>query len=78
MWTVTGARPDIDVSVPVTWCNKAVVQTALDGARRLQKEANDRLDRAGTATSEAARWLTKKLGLTLREAAEILGVSFPA
>jgi len=73
VWTDTGAG-DIDVSVTVVV--PAVVQTALDEARRLQKEANDRLDRAGTATSEAARWLTKELGLTLREAAEILGVSF--
>lgn len=65
-----------DVDVTVTVVVPPVVQTALDEAQRLQREAGERLERAGTATSEAARWLTKELGLTLREAAEILGVSF--
>jgi predicted RNase H-like HicB family nuclease len=73
VWTET-AIDDIDVSVTVVV--PAVVQTALDEAQRLQREASERLERAGTATSEAARWLTKELGLTLREASEILGVSF--
>jgi predicted RNase H-like HicB family nuclease len=73
VWTGTGVD-DIDVSVTVVV--PPVVQTALDEAQRLQKEASERLERAGTATSEAARCLTKELGLTLREAAEILGVSF--
>jgi predicted RNase H-like HicB family nuclease len=65
-----------DIDVTVTVVVPTVVQTALDEAQRLKKEASERLERAGTATSEAARWLTKELGLTLREAAEILGVSF--
>ena len=73
VWT---DRPIDDIDVTVTVVVPTVVQAALDEAQRLQKEASERLERAGTATSEAARWLTKELGLTLREAAEILGVSF--
>ena len=65
---------DIDVSVTVLV--PAAVQTALDEARRLQGEASERLERAGAVTSEAARRLTRELGLTLREAASLLGVSF--
>ncbi len=73
VWT---DKPVEDIDVTVTVVVPPVVQTALDEAQRLQKEASERLERAGTATREAARWLTKELGLTLREAAEILGVSF--
>jgi predicted RNase H-like HicB family nuclease len=73
VWT---DRPIDDIDVTVTVVVPTVVQAALDEAQRLQREAGERLERAGTATSEAARWLTKELGMTLREAAEILDVSF--
>ena len=67
VWT---DRPIDDIDVTVTVVVPTVVQAALDEAQRLQREAGERLERAGTATSEAARWLTKELGMTLREAAE--------
>ena len=73
VWT---DNPIDDIDVTVTVVVPTVVQTALDEAHLLQREASERLERAGSATSDAARWLTKELGLTLREAAEILGVSF--
>ena len=73
VWT---DQPVDDIDVTVSVVVPTVVQTALDEAHLLQKEASERLERASTATSDAAHWLTKELGLTLREAAEILGVSF--
>ena len=73
VWTDS---PIDDIDVTITVVVPTVVQAALDEAQRLQSEASERLERAGTATRDAARWLTKELGLTLREAAEILGVSF--
>jgi predicted RNase H-like HicB family nuclease len=73
VWT---DKPIDDIDVTVSVVVPTVVQAALDEAHLLQKEASERLERASTATSAAARWLTKDLGLTLREAAEILGVSF--
>lgn len=69
-------EPVSSIDVVVSLVVPPVVQRALDDARQLRKEANERLDRAAEATSDAARKLTKDLGLTLREAAEILGVSF--
>lgn len=69
-------RPLDEIVVSLNVVVPTVVKSALDEAQRLQQEASERLERAGAATSEAARWLTKELGLTLREAAELLGVSF--
>jgi len=66
-------RPLDEVEVSLNIVVPTVVKSALDEAQRLQQEASDCLERAGTASSEAARWLTKELGLTLREAAELLG-----
>lgn len=65
-----------EVEVAMDLVVPSAVQSALNEAKQLQQEASEKLERAGQATSEAARWLTKELGMTLREAAEILGVSF--
>lgn len=65
---------DIEVSVGIKLSDG--VQSVLDEAKTLQQEANERLDRASKATSEVARVMTKDLGMTLREAAEVLGISF--
>jgi predicted RNase H-like HicB family nuclease len=69
-------KPLSEIEVAVNPVIPPAVQKALDEARQLRKEANERFDLAAEAASDAARRLTKDLGLTLREAAEILGVSF--
>lgn len=69
-------KPIKDIDVVFTVKLPEVAQSALNEARNLQKEAGEQLERAGKATSEVARLLTKDLGMTLREAAEILEVSF--
>ena len=68
--------PVSEVEVTVNYVMPPVVQRTIDEVRQLRADANERLDRAAEAAREAARRLTKDLGLTLREAAEILGVSF--
>jgi predicted RNase H-like HicB family nuclease len=69
-------QPIEAVDVKVTTVVPPKVQAAMDEARRLRLEANEHLERAGKAMGDAAHRLTKDLGLTLREAADILGVSF--
>ena len=65
---------DIDVSVDIKL--PVGIQSALDDAQTLRQEANARLERAGNSLSEVARAMTKDFGMTLRETAEVLGISF--
>lgn len=69
-------EPLSKVDVTLNFVMPSAIQKTLDEVRQLREDANERLDRAADAASDAARKLTKDLGLTLREAAEVLGVSF--
>jgi predicted RNase H-like HicB family nuclease len=64
----------IDVQVDVKLPDS--LQATLEDARRLQQEAAERTEQASRASSEVARVLTKELGMTLREAGEVLDLSF--
>jgi predicted RNase H-like HicB family nuclease len=69
---------DVDpagVSVSFELSTPAPVRREMDEARQLLQEANGMQERAGDLAGDAVRILLDDLGLTMRDAAAVLGVS---
>jgi hypothetical protein len=64
-----------DVAVTVELSTPAPVRQEMDEARRLLQEANGMQEKAGELAGDAVRILLDDLGLTMRDAAAVLGVS---
>jgi predicted RNase H-like HicB family nuclease len=64
-----------DVAVTVELSTPVPVRQEMDEARRLLQEANGMQEKAGELAGDAVRILLDDLGLTMRDAAAVLGVS---
>lgn len=64
-----------DVAVTVELSTPVPVRQELEEARQLLQQANGLQERAGDLAGDAVRILLDDLGLTMRDAAAVLGVS---
>ena len=64
-----------DVAVTVELSTPAPVRKEMEEARQLLQQANGLQERAGDLAGDAVRILIEDLGLTMRDAAAVLGVS---
>jgi predicted RNase H-like HicB family nuclease len=64
-----------DVAVAIELSTPAPVRKEMEEARQLLQQANGLQERAGDLAGDAVRILLDDLGLTMRDAASVLGVS---